>query len=109
MSATADTAAIATRAAQLIRSHGWVQHWFGNTDTGFCLLGACVHALDESGESTWSAMTPVSQALSGALFPTDDFWITKTEVDWEVSRWNDKPGRTKAEVLDLLDQIGRGS
>jgi hypothetical protein len=111
---------------RVIIEHGWVQHrWLvlngsrgaspGDTDVaGACLVGALIHAngqrnlratidTDPAIDVLWDAW----QELRGARRPavtgkpaSRDVRATRVR---DLTRWNDQPGRTRAEVLELLD------
>ena len=94
-----------SEAEALIRAYGWVQDEDGSTDTGFCARGALREARREmdkrscfDSESRESAFRAAWDALNA-------------EVSFEgfrtLSEWNDSPGRTRAEVLELFDHTKR--
>lgn len=86
------------RAADILEEWGWKQRasvWDGMTHRATCLLGA-VHlaTIDLQGRGGRSYISPLcdtSKALDGAFGAPQQAW-----------RWNDEPGRTKAEVVALL-------
>ena len=100
----------------LIEEHGWIQHDFFRSGSGYCALGACdaaidglTGALDAAGmvqEGDWQLYEHLrrdirlllnphcSQLLEAEGFDTDE-WIG-------VTGWNDHPDRTRNEVLDML-------
>lgn len=72
-------------ARNLIDRGGWIQGAVLTSD-GRCAVGA----LRDTG---------------GALDTNDEpFWILRRQVGTALSRWNDTPGRTKAEVLAAFDK-----
>ena len=98
-----DTRAIARRAGELIGEHGWIRGRLGNRAMGFCLLGACAHAMLEHQE-VWTEMSPIMFALRATVAP--DVPVTSPDdIQWRVIAWNDDDRRTKQDVLDLLDRI----
>ena len=86
---------VLARAHRLIAVFGWVQGGYGDELTGYCVRGA----LDAAGYGMELA-TAESVRRSGALLCK-----LVAEMGFEdVTDWNDELGRTKQEVLDLLDR-----
>lgn len=77
--------------SEVIKTYGWVQRRSGNEETGFCLIGAVYHVYNNNND--YFIYNKVFCALHQAIhaFP---------------STWNDTPGRTKKEVIKLLESIG---
>jgi hypothetical protein len=73
---------VLVRARNLIDRHGWQQGDMGNANEGYCIEGACRAAGSDYGD--WSEV----RAPLGIAIPFV---------------WNDEPGRTKEEVLAVLD------
>lgn len=71
-------------AAEYIRQHGWCQHDYMASDGRVCLYGA-LRDLPEN-----------SPALAEIMRAVD------RKPEW----WNDAPGRTEQEVIDLLERVG---
>ena len=89
-------------ARDLIEGYGWTQGVLKD-DAGFCVRGAVLEACREMGilrrfdqESRESAFYQVLDALNVEV-SFDGFWT--------LADWNDDPGRTKDEVLDLLASV----
>jgi hypothetical protein len=70
---------------KLLLEHGWIQGNF-ERDGKYCLLGA----LQKTGR--FEAWIPACYILKKNTKPTQ-----------ELTSWNDKPGRTFDEVIQLLD------
>lgn len=71
-------------AAELLDSVGWIQHDGGNSKIGFCALGALnLTALG------WNMFNNCKLSLARAM----------GTASYKIVEWNDKPGRTKEEVL----------
>ena len=95
-----ETVRVLLSAKALLESDGWGQGlYFG--PAGPCLVGACLVANggDQPGDifddNVWrSVMATLHESLSVA------------EGD-SLSMWNDKPGRTKAQVIALLERAVR--
>jgi len=84
------TAQVLRKAKGLIRKHGWVQRVFGNSETGYCVMGAIRRAspaLGVGGRDAFANALP--SHMRGIVGPT---------------AWNDAPRRTKAEVLRAFDK-----
>jgi hypothetical protein len=77
---------IATK--QFVETHEWIQGQLTNHNGGYCLLGV----LDE--------VEPDGQRLPVYRFLCEHLQVS----DGGVSIWNDKFGRTKQDVLDMLDK-----
>ena len=103
-------AAIAKRAAHLIRDHGWIQGSEGSPDDGFCLTGACAYAVvtRKPLQDAWS-LEPLSglvKLYDLLLCEVDPRSDRCGDADEELLiRWNDDPDRTADDVLDVLAKI----
>ena len=76
------------KAYEVIEKYGWVQNTYGCKSLGFCAVGA----IDFCGSPDRNeAFNAVYQHL-GTSFSS-------------ITDWNDKPGRTKKEVLNLLRHL----
>lgn len=78
-----------TDARALIEEHGWIQFDHGNSNRGYCLVGALVVA----GGSSLDSSNNIARAQRRLLQLTDTMFLT---------HWNDAEGRTQDEVLELL-------
>ena len=76
-------------ARDIIKEHGWIQRRLGSRNVGYCLVGALVKAVGTEKLAT---------RLGGALDHLGRF----TDGD-TVPNWNDTEGRTREEVLELLE------
>ena len=74
--------------AELIRRCGWCQHELKDSDGRLCLLGALGDLHGRPGESVAR------------------LWLYATAGTRHLGEWNDRPGRTVDEVLDLLKRAG---
>lgn len=75
------------RVIDRIKKHGWTQYDFGRSEGPACLMGHISHAL----------RNPVSKrSLVLGLGET---------VGSSVIHWNDTPGRTKQDILDILEKM----
>ena len=88
MNADLKIAADLRKAADYLRTHGWVQFDLGRDGGPRCLLGA-FDSICAGRE--WPAMC--------ALFPL---------AGGSIVNWNNAPGRTLAEVLDRLESTALG-
>ena len=86
---------ILDRAADLIEPEGaWTQMDWGNREDCFCMLGAVAYAAGIDPDSPWSgnpaceARVPLTEVIGVPIF--------------ELTEWNDTPGRTQAEVVAKL-------
>jgi hypothetical protein len=79
-------AAVLDRAADLIEERGWIQGRCKD-ETGICALHAIDLATpdDDDDEMYWHTSEAVWQ-----------------RVGWNITGWNDAPGRTAAEVIAAL-------
>ena len=94
----ADVAVLRSRAAQLIREHGWVQDWEGDHDVGYCLIGALHEARGSVDPyAVDSAIADIARELAekGCL-PGMSAGVILTE-------FNDAPQRTIDDVLEALE------
>ena len=80
-------------AAALIRKHGWCQLRYGGYGKPMCMMAAVYEVLDTvagGDELEDEVVSMLRSRLSGG----DDF---------NLEAWNDKAGRTKSEVLTVLE------
>lgn len=76
----------AKAAADYIREHGWCQGITRNEKGGVCMYGA----------------SEFCGAACGGVYLDE---AVREEIGMCVAGWNDKPGRTKEEVLAVFDRI----
>lgn len=74
------------RAKGLLVKYGWVQHRYGNEETGFCASAAIIYA-SKSGEVNLESQLALLNVVGGGIVP-----------------WNDHPGRRKRTVLAAFDR-----
>lgn len=91
-----------TDARDLIEGHGWVQKKFGTSGDGFCLVGSLVQAsgvamnrhrqqgLDPPKTREHEALALILKLIEGDSLH-------------DVVEWNDREGRTREQVLELLE------
>lgn len=76
----------------IIREHGWTQNELGDETIGYCILGAGHrHIIVNEHDGNPARITRLLKVLDKA-------------AGMNVDAWNDIPGRTKEEVLTLLDK-----
>lgn len=80
------TKRILKAAQNRIRKYGWTQHTIGDKTIGFCAAGAIYE-----GRAIYSNKYRAVDALEQL-------------IDVELTSWNDKPGRTKRQVLGLFQR-----
>lgn len=76
-------------ARDLIKEHGWVQNKFGSRSEGFCLVGALV-------KTNYRHKYRPGLEAEAASFLAEISGVG-------VLTWNDEPGRSKEQVLELLE------
>lgn len=81
---------LAFRAAQLIEKYGWVQGHSGGPNEGYCILGA----LKAVQEGTIGSVAWVCAHICDVVYDGGEVF--------SVVQWNEKRGRTKEDVIDLL-------
>jgi hypothetical protein len=79
-------------AARYIEEHGWYQGNYRNTDGRVCIVGAILSVTPEV-DDTGDPGRLRSRSVDVLVLAFDDKAVT---------RWNDAPGRTEAEVLVAL-------
>ena len=92
----------------LIFHYGWIQDDYGDRETGFCLTAA----LDEARRTPSLRLRYDHESIESGYYESVAYLQGEAEFAGyrnkegigSVSRWNDKPGRTRGEVLDLLAQ-----
>ena len=94
---TPEEAARAARA--LLVKYGWHQGSYRGTDGSFCLAGAIryVYAFSSNFESKDDLHYRIENLLD-----------RRGEPDPRAHPWNDAPGRTKRQVLELLRSVEKG-
>lgn len=86
---------VLTRAADLLEEKGWCQHYPVDMEGRMCAVGA-IRAASEGQEQGYFASrvaVKAQQAVEKAI--GGDF----------ISRWNDRPERTKDEVIALFRTV----
>jgi hypothetical protein len=86
-------------AADLIDKHGWVQRSWGSEKTGYCALGATLHAM---GELT---ATPIPLPdFNGVIARANGALAAEIGLDSNsgIVGWNDAFDRTQDEVVDHM-------
>ena len=79
------------RAADLLEEFGWCQGQFGSKGYGsFCAIGAIFEASVDLSNRNFSALAAPLGYKDGS------------DLGASLSRWNDREGRTKEEVVALL-------
>ena len=74
----------------LILKYGWIKHFFGSPEEGFCMLGALRYSCKTQPE--------YDRKLDRLCLGIRGEW---------VGTWNDAPGRTKRQVLAALRKAGQ--
>jgi hypothetical protein len=74
-------------AAHAIRKYGWLQHQYGNVVDGFCLVGALRYV----GQHEMVDPTTYMKVLA--------------VIKRESTCWNDSGGRTKEQVIEMLETV----
>lgn len=82
--------------ARLIESHGWCQGRYSDEDGRLCVLGAFRRL--PGGQQVGA----LSAALEAVYLEVEG----ETE-DGQVGTWNDQPGRTKEEVIAMVQNAKR--
>lgn len=106
-------------AAEIIRTHGFYQGYFYeapyNDDHGYppprsgckvCPVGAIYQAGNGDPRPT-GADSIGSKAVAWADRYADEHDLIDRELN--IPQWADKPGRTQAEVIDLLEKLAEGA
>lgn len=90
MTSPETVAELAAETAKVLSERGWVGGQAETSDGRVCILRATYYTGCRSGaDSTFSDFCRAAEARLGQ--PPED--------------WNDEPGRTEADVLDLLDAM----
>lgn len=84
----------------IIQANGWCQYDFENHNGAHCLVGAINHSIfnDSNGEGVCEARDRID-----LKFEVNDRIFTR--VGCSPISWNDTPGRTEKDVVDLLDRV----
>lgn len=79
--------------SELIKQYGWIQKESGNLESGFCIAGAVEYTYKES--------------IKFIIFDLLNKKIQEHESTRHLflAEWNDQPGRTKEEVIALLESV----
>lgn len=82
------------QAAKLIEEKGWIQGSYGDHVHGFCSIGALGTVTDHE------TYYPATQVLAGAV--PEEFCPQLKPSIQRIIEWNDTPGRTRSEVVQLF-------
>lgn len=74
--------------SELIRKYGWIQGRLGDEKQGFCLIGSIRHAC--------GSINNLQEVINKL----------QTKIGTSLITWNDTMGRTKEDVIILLESIG---
>jgi hypothetical protein len=85
---------LALDAKSLLEKHGWIQNDIGNKRRGFCIMGAVQEAKFLGGYKAVSYNTLRERIKESTLCNTP-------------TMWNDEKGRTKEEILSVLDKVSK--
>lgn len=90
-------------AIDLIERHGWKQMMFGNEKVGYCPAGALNAVMSKRRGTSERERELFTQEVmvNPSVREWAEFLCQATGLD-SVVRWNDRPGRTKEEVLEKL-------
>lgn len=107
-----EIAELADDARRLIVKRGWIQGRFGTAGEGLCLVGAINSvlggiALGQKGHSRAEFTHENSISYERIMYRLMNLLASRGEKV-HPGNWNDAPGRTKKQVLDLLRSVGRG-
>ena len=86
---------VALRAIQLIEAHGFRR---GKRGSGLC-VGDAIAAADPERRYRWTLWARAESVICATTRMRHSFGKRL------IPRWNDKPGRTKAEAIELLRRI----
>lgn len=75
---------------EILRKYGWKQGDYGSPEDGYCLIGGMSRWEAESGWWTNSSFAAVLEATGCG-----------------IATWNDEPGRTQADVEELLMTVAK--
>ena len=81
---------------QVLKKYGWRQRFMGSTDTGFCLLGAFLHAHPRARAAGAGSKLRALAKAAGC----------RNLSACEIVQWNDETGRTKKAVLAVAKNSG---
>ena len=85
---------ILTKAKEEIEKYGWIQNAHGDRRRGYCVIGAL-----EAADPDWVDYDKHARALFSGVIPSG---VTE-DKESRILVWNDKPGRTKEDVLAAFD------
>ncbi len=91
------TSKVFDKMLEIFDTYGWCQNYLGDEHTGYCLAGARQKAATEILDD------PFDNDVKSILI--DLIPSKKMDVPWAIeSKWNDKKGRTKKQVIKLVKQ-----
>lgn len=96
----ADIADVFRKAVENLKTYGWVQGAFGHRDIGYCAFGAIKRAA--------GCNHPILELLTVRRFIRWMFENGFADRLDTIARWNDKPGRTKDEVILYMTKCADG-
>ena len=105
------------RAYGIICDYGWIQRDYGDPEMGFCPVGALAEAREELRDQARYDSESLQSGYYSALDALQELAVLRKRVALEgikpvhgyvrIADWNDAPGRTRGEVLDMLAQAQR--
>jgi hypothetical protein len=100
-------AEVFTEAAHLIDTYGWRQGSNGNRDSGFRMAGAIMAALDIPPDGDYLSHPDESRRWGDLCHLVGDKLakMPGSLVMGGITSWNDRPYRTKREVIALLREL----
>lgn len=102
---TIDVVGILTKMQNAIELFGWRQHDDGDPKVGFCLMGAARYAVVGSRGLPVGPQHGELMAVTTALRKAIDKTKSRDRYAYSsIVHWNDVRGRTKTQVLALLDR-----
>lgn len=99
---------VVSQAADAIEQYGHMKDDVGSTKVGMCIQGAVIYVV--TGQEPYDAPRAYSQmpeyiaaiaAISNTIGTTGSSW---SDIG-EVCNWNNRPERTKDEVVKLLREV----
>ena len=86
---------VLNRAAELIEERGWCQHSYHGSGGTLCAEGAIFEAISEFGLPRYSHHVST--------------WIDRPFAPKSLPFWNDRPERTREEVVAKLRELAEGA
>lgn len=91
---------LACKTIEILNEGGWIQYHYTNEEGAHCLYGAIYAAISPYEDAKGQLVLDLDAALKAIIVDRYD-----TFMYGGLIAWNDRPGRTKDEVIAVLEAV----